>query len=314
MGYPIQPGEEAAAVKLRALGAIPLTTTGSANAYLGTYSLGAWNADAPVSLPDGVRVIAQANFTNTDAPTFNFTLGATNYGAKAIKELCGASVATAVGPGRITSGVKHELVYRLTGDYWEMISGPTNGITQAFELDGNGDLMPVNGSFNDPNFTLTALDEVTPVPEPQLPLISSYMKTNVIDPLTTGKATDAGAKHQHQRIAGSALCNVAGAGTQTITHNLGRVPNRVAITAYGLSSSGYPRSFGTFDGLAMNVAWGGFLAGAGAANVRTDAIIYISFGSTTVRSAVITNLTATTFDLVWTGGATTDPAFLWEVE
>jgi hypothetical protein len=112
---------------------------------------------------------------------------------------------------------------------------------------------------------------------------------------------------------------VAPSSTQTITHGLGKAPETIRISGYGdtntTGSGGW--STGGFTKNQNTCAY--FPSGNGARAAGVSAVFAVrtatnSSGSeANVGTGIIQNVTATTFDIVWTGGSSAH-AFIWEAQ
>jgi len=104
--------------------------------------------------------------------------------------------------------------------------------------------------------------------------------------------------------------------TKTITHNLGRVPKRIKITAYGPTNEDMQESVGAYDG-STNACAGRGVQGTGTGYPFTSSKIIdmATDASTADWTAVVSDNSADSFtlncDAFTTGG---NAAFLWEVE
>lgn len=114
--------------------------------------------------------------------------------------------------------------------------------------------------------------------------------------------------------------------TQTITHSLGRIPSAIHIYGKGLlQGSASSQSGGNSDGIYASGNYCVYMTASTTASdntigTSTTFSVYLS-GLTDVAievhaSGVIQNVTATTFDIVWTASAdcSTATVFMWEVK
>lgn len=131
-------------------------------------------------------------------------------------------------------------------------------------------------------------------------------------------------------VGGGALTTTAGVGasptsssTQTITHNLGRVPNTIRIYGYGTFTSNAAAT-ATTSSMGVFNSSGNFCVYQryGAAITTTQAglssntfAILLATGGGNFISGVIQNVTSTQFDIVWTEtGTATAQVYLWEAQ
>lgn len=120
------------------IGSFAGATSGSSNAYTATLS------PSPVELTEGLRVIIEANHTNTStAPTFNLN----SLGAVTIKR----TLEEAVFPGDIINGRRYELLY---DDSAWLILNPSRGVN-TWTPTGT----PQAGSMGTITFTLCKYSE-----------------------------------------------------------------------------------------------------------------------------------------------------------
>lgn len=111
--------------------------------------------------------------------------------------------------------------------------------------------------------------------------------------------------------------------TQTITHNLGRVPTIIRVYGYGTftsnaaatattSSMGVFNSSGNF---CVYQRYGAAITTTQAGLTSTTFAILLATGGGNFISGVIQNVTSTAFDLVWTeSGTSTAQVYLWEAQ
>lgn len=116
----------------------------------------------------------------------------------------------------------------------------------------------------------------------------------------------------------------ASSSTQTITHNLGKVPSTIRIQGIGVftsgASAGYPSiSNGIYNASGNSCVRIAGVSGASSSSqnpVETNAYaIYLDHpGASSSATGVIQNVTATTFDIVWTvvTGTLASAKFIWE--
>lgn len=114
----------------------------------------------------------------------------------------------------------------------------------------------------------------------------------------------------------------ASASTQTITHGLGRIPNVIHVTAMGgvIGSTVAQATFVSFGIYNSAGNRGVFIQGtnpsASPINPATDPTycINVEDSSQNFATALINNVGATTFDIVWTGTPSTIMKYMWEAE
>jgi len=111
----------------------------------------------------------------------------------------------------------------------------------------------------------------------------------------------------------------ASSSTQTITHSLGHTPIVIRIKGYGSATAGngYGISDGTYNATGnrciYTIAGTGTKTSASSTTYAVRLVIGDSGGESVTATGVIQNVTATTFDIVWTASASVATCvFLWE--
>ncbi len=289
----------------------------------------------PAAYTTGLLVIFKAAATNTSTTTLNVN----GLGAKTIKKIDGA---TNLAAGDILVGTTVAVIY--DGTNFQMVSTLGNiGISQngseIFGVDSSGTdayaitLVPAPTAYTTGmvvNFTAGTLNTGAATLNVNglgaKSLVRNFNVALVTGDILAGQAITAiydGTNFQMQspvtRIIGSTngTFSAQAAGTQTITHGLGRTPTIIRLHGIGdtTGTSNYSVSHGIYSNGGQSCVYISAQGNSSAASSNSFSIYLETAISGNNETGVVGNLTSTTFDIVWTvpGGGPTGRG-LWEAQ
>jgi len=189
-------------------------------------------------------------------------------------------------------------------------------ITTILNTDsGASSLTQINANFVDLDTTKADLASPTFTGTPIAPTASTGTSTTQV--ATTAFVATAVTNTSTSGVS----AGPASSSTQTITHGLGRTPTIIRLHSLGTNSStnGTPGfSHGVYDASGNRCIYLEAQAGMETVVSDTTNAIHISYyiGGGNDADGIVQNITATTFDIVWTatGSITTNAYFLWEAQ